>query len=943
MALVVKDRVKETTATTGTGTLTLAGAVAGFQTFTSVLSNGDTTYYGIFESSTGEFEVGLGTFTSSGTTLARTTILESSNSGSAINLTAGAADVFITQPAEKAVYLDGSGYIATADGRNLTNVDAATLDSLDSTQFLRSDTSDTMTGDLTVSENLKADGGTLIMGDDAYSTSTSYVGMKTSFMSGSTDYMIISGHSDGNTYVSAKSGSDVLINGGGNVSTYGIKVYPDQNPTVGTSNYTIWHSGNDGSGSGLDADTLDGVQGSSYLRSDAADTATGAITLAAANFAEQLEINRSSGAYYSVIKYSNTAGELGKLGFTQSSNLIVRLGTSGTDNTIWHSGNDGSGSGLDADTVDGIQASSFLRSDANDTTTGQLTVDNDNGVKVVYGTETTNVYYTGYGIDSQRVATYFRPTNDNTQTLYVGGSGSANDWANIELKVGNDDNVTINGNTVFHQANLIESTTFSGTYPVLFGIDNTTGRVFENNNITFDGTANNLDVNGNITVDNIYLASGLIHEGDTNTKIEFNAADQISFETGGSQRAYINNSDFVVQSALKEDYDALSGTTPTIDVDAGGAFSLTMTGNTTFTFSSCTSGVIAGFVLQLTGNGGTVTYPNTVDFAGGTAPDAPANGETDILVFFTRDGGTTWYGALAIDAAAQGHLMSFGFTSFAQTTYGDSGVVDVSPPITGLVGASGVGSVTVTGEANVSPTGVSGTGQVGTATATPRIVVDVTGVVAQGFVGSMSTGGNAFVQPTGVAGTGGVGQISLVGNVIVSPTGVSGTGEVGDATAAAGAIVPPTGLEATGGVGSVTVTPRIVVNPTGVAGTGGIGTPVVTGDANVPPTGLEATGGVGSVTISADANVSPTGLSGTGQVGSVVATGGATATVTGVSATGGVGSVTVTGKAVVSPTGVSATGEVTSVIVWGRIIPDPGNTWTEETPNPNTTWTDIAA
>ncbi len=126
MALVVKDRVKETTSTTGTGTLTLGGAVTGFQTFTSVLSNSDTTYYAIFESSTGQFEVGLGTFTSSGTTLARTTVLESSNSGNAINLTAGAADVFITQPAEKSVYLDSSGHIAAADGRNVTNVAAST-------------------------------------------------------------------------------------------------------------------------------------------------------------------------------------------------------------------------------------------------------------------------------------------------------------------------------------------------------------------------------------------------------------------------------------------------------------------------------------------------------------------------------------------------------------------------------------------------------------------------------------------------------------------------------------------------------------------------------------------------------------------------------------------------------------------------------------------------
>lgn len=109
MALVVKDRVKETSATTGTGTLTLAGAVTGFQSFSSALSDGDTTYYAIFESSTGAWEVGLGTFTASGTTLARTTILASSNSGSAVNLTAGVADVFITQPAGKAAYFDGSG------------------------------------------------------------------------------------------------------------------------------------------------------------------------------------------------------------------------------------------------------------------------------------------------------------------------------------------------------------------------------------------------------------------------------------------------------------------------------------------------------------------------------------------------------------------------------------------------------------------------------------------------------------------------------------------------------------------------------------------------------------------------------------------------------------------------------------------------------------------
>ena len=83
MAFVLKDRVRETTTTTGTGTITLAGAVTGFQTFTSVLSNSDETYYCITDGT--NFEVGKGTFTSSGTTLARDTVLESSNSGNKVN------------------------------------------------------------------------------------------------------------------------------------------------------------------------------------------------------------------------------------------------------------------------------------------------------------------------------------------------------------------------------------------------------------------------------------------------------------------------------------------------------------------------------------------------------------------------------------------------------------------------------------------------------------------------------------------------------------------------------------------------------------------------------------------------------------------------------------------------------------------------------------------
>lgn len=126
MPLVLKDRVQETTTTTGTGTVTLAGAVVGFQSF-SVIGNGNTTYYTI--TSPTDFEVGIGTFTAAGTLLSRDTILESSNSGNAVDFAAGIKTVFVTYPAERAVdtvlvqtltnkTISGADNTLTVDGTN---------------------------------------------------------------------------------------------------------------------------------------------------------------------------------------------------------------------------------------------------------------------------------------------------------------------------------------------------------------------------------------------------------------------------------------------------------------------------------------------------------------------------------------------------------------------------------------------------------------------------------------------------------------------------------------------------------------------------------------------------------------------------------------------------------------------------------------------------------
>ena len=110
MALVINDRVKESSTTTGTGTFDLDGVVSGFEGFVAGIGNGNTTYYTIFNQGTTEWEVGRGTITdATPDTLARTEVISSSNGDAAVNFTSGTKDVFCTMPASKVVYLNASG------------------------------------------------------------------------------------------------------------------------------------------------------------------------------------------------------------------------------------------------------------------------------------------------------------------------------------------------------------------------------------------------------------------------------------------------------------------------------------------------------------------------------------------------------------------------------------------------------------------------------------------------------------------------------------------------------------------------------------------------------------------------------------------------------------------------------------------------------------------
>lgn len=100
MAFVIGDRIKETSTTSGTSTFTLAGASAGYQSFSAGVGNGNDTYYCIAHTAASEWEVGVGTYTTSGSTLSRNKVLASSNNNNAVNFSSGTKNVFVTFPAE---------------------------------------------------------------------------------------------------------------------------------------------------------------------------------------------------------------------------------------------------------------------------------------------------------------------------------------------------------------------------------------------------------------------------------------------------------------------------------------------------------------------------------------------------------------------------------------------------------------------------------------------------------------------------------------------------------------------------------------------------------------------------------------------------------------------------------------------------------------------------
>lgn len=420
-------------------------------------------------------------------------------------------------------------------------------------------------------------------------------------------------HTSSNVQITSSTGTNTVINAA-STSFAGVMLPTDKSKLDGIeSGATADQTKADIDALGINAATLDSLDSTQFLRSDATDTVTGTIyyndgpyfygtsywRVSSSDAALQRADARDESTNYSRLHwygetdagstsnfrhawydgsaYINVTATSGGVDFTGSATHMTIGG-----NTVWHSGNDGSGSGLDADNLDG-RTWSTTRNAANTIVT--------------------------------------RDANGYTQLGWINTSSGSTTSTINKIYASYDDYIRyVTPATLISQLGL------------------------HVNSYSNDMTANIA------YADNWFRSVG-------NTGWYSNSYGGGIYMTDSTWVRVYNYKQFLVENKARayswqENYTAKSGTSVTIDADTSGAFSLSMSGNTTFTFSGVDSGISVGFVLQLTGNGSTVTWPSSVDWAGGTAPDAPASGETDIYVFWTRDGGTTWYGVQSIDAAA---------------------------------------------------------------------------------------------------------------------------------------------------------------------------------------------------------------------------------------------------------------------------------------------------
>ena len=292
----------------------------------------------------------------------------------------------------------------SGSGASLTNVNATTLDSIDSGSFLRSDANDTSSGTIAF--------GTGSLDPDSFASYSGGFGAISDTSWGARG-VFVHGGGTGDAAAMAHNGSKLYFGIQNGSSANSMTTWLDVTPSTRVINFQtannatnvqiggnkIFHAGNDGGGSGLDADTLDGVQGASFLRSDATDSFSGNTLNFDGSDDGKIILSGTSNPYIRFRESTTNKAYLqwSSSGYINIANqesgetLRIKDGASGlkwivgsTEHTVWNANNDGAGSGLDADELDGIAGSGYLRSNTNDTFTGStLVFDSSTDQKII--------------------------------------------------------------------------------------------------------------------------------------------------------------------------------------------------------------------------------------------------------------------------------------------------------------------------------------------------------------------------------------------------------------------------------------------------------------------------------------------------------------------------------------------------------------------------------